>query len=162
LLKEIKKNYGKENQKSFKEHLVNSLLHFLYCFFVYFIFIVPFDLWKKATIRLSLQKEKGSLSISKSTSAWPFFSFLKAFLLEFLMDGLAFISYFAGFIYSIYTLISTGEVFAFLTVLASTYFVPVILSILRDLLQLLILPFRKFLSWAAKPAQYLSVKIENK
>ncbi len=151
-----------ENQKSFKDHIVNSLLHFLYYFFVYFIFITPFSLWQKATIRLSEQREIGTLNISKITSLWPFLSFLKAFLLEFLIDGFIFIGYFVGLIFALYTFIKTGEFMAFVSVLAGTYFSPILLSLTRDLLQLLILPFRKFLSWANKPAQYMDLKIENK
>ncbi|MBG0780794.1 MAG: toxin-antitoxin system YwqK family antitoxin [Bacteroidales bacterium] len=72
-------------EKKFTDQIVSALLHFLYNFFVYFIFIVPFDLWKKATIRLANQKEKGGLNISKITSLWPFLSFLKAFILFFLI-----------------------------------------------------------------------------
>ena len=151
-----------ENQKSFKDHIVNSLLHFLYYFFVYFIFIVPFSLWQKATIQLSEQREKGTLNISNITSLWPFLSFLKAFFLEFLIDGFIFIGYFVGLIFALYAFIETGEFMDFVSVLAGTYFSPILLSLTRDLLQLLILPFRKFLSWASKPAQYMDLKIENK
>lgn len=150
-----------EDQKSFKDHLVNSLIHFLYNFFVYFLFILPFDLWKKATIRLSNQREKGALNISKISSLWPFLAFLKAFLLEFLFDGLIFIGYFIGAIFSIFTLIQTGFM-GFASILVGTYYSPIFLSLLRDLMQLLILPFRKFLSWASKPSQYLDLRINNK
>ena len=67
-------------EKKLTDQIVSALIHFLYNFFVYFIFIVPFDLWKKATIRLANQKDKGGLNISKITSLWPFLSFLKAFI----------------------------------------------------------------------------------
>ena len=150
-----------ENQKQFKDHLVNSLIHFLYNFFVYFLFIVPFDLWKKATIRLSEQREKGALNISKITSLWPFLSFLKVFLLEFLFDGFIFIGYFSGVLFALLSLSQSGFE-AFASVLVGTYYSPLFLSLIRDLMHLLILPFRKFLSWASKPAQYLDLKIENK
>ena len=48
------------------KQVVSALIHFLYNFFVYFIFIVPFDLWKKATARLANQRENGGLDLSKS------------------------------------------------------------------------------------------------
>jgi len=142
--------------------MLSALVHFLYIFFIYFIFIVPFDLWKKATIRLANQKEKGGLNISKITSLWPFLSFLKTFILDFLIDGLIFILYVLGLIIGIVVWIQTGEFRAFISAIAAVYFSPIGLSLLRDLLQLLVLPFKKFLSWASKPAQYMDLEIKNK
>lgn len=149
-------------EKSFKNQILNALIHFLYNFFIYFIFIVPFDLWKKATIRLANQKESGRLSISKITSLWPFLSFIKAFILEFLIDGIIFILYVIGPIIGIVSWIQTGEFSSFLGVIVGIYFSPIGLSLLRDLIQLMILPFKKFLSWASKPAQYMDLEIKNK
>lgn len=149
-------------EKSFKNQILNALIHFLYNFFIYFIFIVPFDLWKKATIRLANQKESGGLSISKITSLWPFLSFMKAFMLDFLIDGIIFILYVIGLIIGIVLLITTGDFASFLVVIAGIYFSPIGLSLLRDLIQLMTLPFKKFLSWASKPAQYMDLEIKNK
>lgn len=149
-------------EKSFKNQILNALIHFLYNFFIYFIFIVPFDLWKKATIRLANQKESGGLSISKITSLWPFLSFMKAFMLDFLIDGIIFILYVIGLIIGIVLWITTGEFASFLGVIAGIYFSPIGLSLLRDLIQLMTLPFKKFLSWALKPAQYMDLEIKNK
>ncbi len=146
-------------EKKFKDQIISALIHFLYNFFIYFIFIVPFDLWKKATIRLANQKENGRLSISKSTSAWPFLSFLKAFFIEFLIDGIIFISYVLGFLFVI-LMSKTMEDIVKLSIIV--YFSPVMLSLFRDLIQLLILPFKKFLDWASKPAQYMDFEIKNK
>lgn len=149
-------------EKKFTDQIVSALLHFLYNFFVYFIFIVPFDLWKKATIRLANQKEKGGLNISKITSLWPFLSFLKAFILDFLIDGLTFFLYVLGLILGIAAWIISGEISSFFAVIVGVYFSPIVLSLLRDLIQLLVLPFKKFLSWASKPAQYMDLEIKNK
>lgn len=149
-------------EKSFKNQILNALIHFLYNFFIYFIFIVPFDLWKRATIRLANQKESGGLSISKITSLWPFLSFMKAFMLDFLIDGIIFILYVIGLIIGIVLWITTGEFASFLGVIAGIYFSPIGLSLLRDLIQLMTLPFKKFLSWASKPAQYMDLEIKNK
>ncbi len=146
-------------EKKFKDQIISALIHFLYNFFIYFIFIVPFDLWKKATIRLANQKENGRLSISKSTSAWPFLSFLKAFFIEFLIDGIIFISYVLGFLFVI-LMSKTMEDIVKLSIIV--YFAPVMWSLFRDLIQLLILPFKKFLDWASKPAQYMDFEIKNK
>lgn len=150
-----------ENQKKFGDQILNALIHFLYNFFVYFLFLLPFALWKKATIRLSDQREKGSLNLSKITSLWPFFSFLKSFFLEFLFDGFIFIGYFAGVVFSIYVYNETKKEESLLLILAGTYYSPIGLSLLRDLFQLLILPLKKFINWCSKPAQYLDLKIIN-
>ena len=149
-------------EKKLTDQIVSALIHFLYNFFVYFILIVPFDLWKKATIRLANQKDKGGLNISKITSLWPFLSFLKAFILDFLIDGIIFILYVLGLLIGIGAWITSGEISSFFGVIVGVYFSPIGLSLLRDLLQLLTLPFKKFLSWASKPAQYMDLEIKNK
>ena len=150
------------SEKKFKDHIVSALIHFSFNFFIYFIYIVPFDLWKKATVRLANQRESGGLKISKIVSLWPFLSFLKAFILDFLLDGVIFISYILAPIFGIYSWIDTGDFISFVIYLAYGYFTPVGLSLVRDILQLLTLPFKKFLSWAAKPAQYMDLEIKNK
>jgi len=150
------------SEKKFADQVIGALLHFLYNFFVYFLFLIPFDLWKKATVRLAEQREKGTLNISNITGLWPFLSFLKAFILEFLIDGLIFIYYFIGPIVAIYSMIESGEFSALVLILVGTYYSPIGLSLIRDILQLMILPFRKFLSWASKPAQYMDLEIKNK
>ncbi len=150
------------SEKKLSDQVTSALVHFLYNFIIYFIFIVPFDLWKKATIRLADQREKGGLEISKINSPWPFLSFLKVFILDFLIDGFIFILYVLGLIVAILAWIITGEFTMFLGVIVAVYFSPITLSLLRDMLQLMILPFKKFLSWASKPAQYMDLQIKNK
>jgi hypothetical protein len=163
-------NQDLQNQKPFKDHFLNSLFYFFYIFFFYFLILLPLDLWKKATIRLSGQKDSKNLSISQITGLWPFISFLKRFFLEFLIDGAIFISYVLGPImiiaWFIYTLSCEycGE-FDYLQLLiriAAVYFSPILLSIIRDLFQLSILPFRKFINWVSKPAQFMDLEIKNK
>jgi hypothetical protein len=149
-------------EKKLSSQVIGALIHFLYNFFIYFLFIVPFDLWKKATIRLSNQRERGGINISKITGLWPFLSFLKTFILEFLIDGIIFILYILGLIIGIVAWISSGEISTFFAAIAGVYFSPIGLSLIRDLLQLLILPFKKFLSWVSKPAQYMDLEIKNK
>ncbi|MGB1120045.1 MAG: hypothetical protein ACPGYR_06075 [Chitinophagales bacterium] len=146
----------------FKDQVIGALVHFLYTFFVYFLFIVPFDLWKKATVRLSEQKDRGAVNISNITGLWPFLSFLKAFILEFLLDGFIFITYFLGPVAAVIIGISTEEFWAFFATLVWSYYYPVFLSLIRDFIQIAILPFRKYLDWARKPAQHLDLEIKNK
>ena len=144
-----------------KTHFVPALIHALYSI-VYFLFIIPFDMWVKAIERLALQKENGSLQLSRISSPWPFLSFLKALLLEFLFDFLIFIWYAVGLIIAIITLIKTGSVTAFLLGVVSTYYAPVTFTIARDFFQLCLLPIRKFISWCRKPAQYFDLNMQKK
>ena len=148
--------------KQFKDQIIGAMTHFLYNFFVYFIFLVPFDLWKKATIRLYEQKNEGTINLSSISGLWPFLSFLKAFVLEFLLDGFIFITYFIGPIIAIINLINTGSPSEFISILIGAYFFPIVLSLYRDFIQIALLPIRKFLDWARKPAQYLDLEIKNK
>jgi hypothetical protein len=112
--------------------------------------------------RLADQKESGTLSLTKSNSPWPFLSFMKAFLLEFLFDAMIMLSYVIGPLAAIFMLVSGAGFGGFIMVLVSAYYFPVMFTILRDLFALMILPFRKFISWVKKPAQYMDLKIENK
>lgn len=151
-----------ENQQSFKDHFINALVSFLYNFFIYFLFIVPFDLWKKAVIRISLQRQLGKLNISKISSLWPFLSFLKTFFFEFLFDGFIFISWFVGVLGAFYAYTETEKIETFAFVLVGTYYFPIGFSLIRDLLQLLILPLKKFIDWCRKPAQYMDFTLLNR
>ena len=49
-----------------------------------------------------------------------------------------------------------------IAMMAAAYYIPYIVSLIRDLFRILLLPLAKFLSWISKPAQYLDLKIENK
>lgn len=151
-----------ENQQSFKEHFINASVSFLYNFFIYFLFMVPFDLWKKAVLRISLQKQLGKLNISKIISPWPFLSFLKSFFFEFLFDGFIFISWFLGILSAIYAYTETEKIETFLLVLAGAYYFPIGLSLIRDILQLFILPLKKFIDWCRKPAQHMDFTLLNR
>lgn len=144
-----------------KKHFVPAAVQAGYSI-VYFLFIIPFDLWVKAIERLSIQKEKGSLRVAKINSPWPFLSFLKALLLEFLFDFAIFICYFIGIIVAIYTLVKGGGIGGFLVSLVAAYYYPVFITICRDVFQLAILPVRKLISWCRKPAQHLDLNVEKK
>lgn len=152
----------KTNENEFIKEMIKALKHFAYHFFIYFLFVMPFELWKKATLRLAEQNEKGDLNISKLKGAWPFLSFLKVFFLNFFIDGIIFIQYILGGFISIFIWIETGEFKSFMTYLAFIYLSPVLLSLVRDIIQLCMLPFKKFVSWVNKPAQFLNLEIENK
>lgn len=147
-------------EKKFSDVLLNALMHFGYSI-LYFIIFLPFELWKKALLRLDEQRSDGSLKIANISSPYPFFSYIKRWILEFAIDALIFISYFVGIIVALYALFTEGFM-AFIMTLICTYFVPMGLSFIRDLFQLFLLPIRKFLNWVNKPAQYMDLEIKNK
>ena len=124
------------------------------------ILLIPYKLYCKSIERLIETKESSTLSIDKSSSNWPFLSFLKRLLLEFLLDAITLLVYPLGVIVFVYALIQDSS--PALGSLLVVYIQPVILSIWRDLFQIFILPFRKYIDWAKKPAQHLNLDIKNK
>ena len=149
------------NEKGFIAVVLDALVHFLYTL-VYLLFCLPFALWKKATYRLYEQKTNGSLKITKIDSIWPFLSFIKTLLFEFIFDAIAFMAYIVGPIMAIVTLIKNGFFGGFVVSLVGVYYFPMLISLFRDLAQMSLLPFRKFLSWVRKPAQQLDIDLRNK
>ena len=139
---------------------------------IYFLFVIPFDLWRKAIIRLAKQKRDRSLRIMGIKTEWPFLSFIKRFIFEFLFDFLIFLSYFVGLIIAIISYIKWLSdlhhihpnffeyILVLLGFLVPIYYFPVTISIIRDLFQILLLPIRKLISWFHKPAQYLDLNVK--
>jgi len=148
-------------QNNLKNDIVPALAHVGYSI-VYFLFLIPFELWVKAVGRLAEQKKKGTLKIATINSPWPLLSFIKTLILEFLFDFLTFLCYPIGIIVAIYMGIDGKSIMAFILALVGAYYLPIAFAVGRDFFQLLILPFRKFISWCRKPAQYLDLnKIQN-
>ncbi len=143
-------------EKSFISQLADAALHFLYRI-VYFLFIMPFDLWRKAVSRLSKQRQEKSLDITKIDTQWPFLSFVKRFTLDFFIDGLIFI---VPLLMIIILIVGCMDDFlmGLFSFIGSYFALPIGFSLMRDFLTLTILPFRKFLSWVSKPAQYVDIK----
>ncbi|MCQ2607997.1 MAG: hypothetical protein MJ197_04855 [Bacteroidales bacterium] len=140
--------------------ITEALGHFLYTIFN-LIIIAPFTLWKKAGYRLIEQKKNDYLKLSKIEGSYSFLVFLKRLFFEFLLDAICFISYFVGICVSVYALV-TDCFLSCLGVLLVSYYIPVLLTVKRDILQLLLLPVRKLINWLTKPAQYIDLEIKNK
>ncbi len=161
------KNDGLSDDGDFGKTIVSAVAYF-FSMLCFLLFVCPFSSWKGATIRLARACREKSLKTFVHTSRWPFFSFLKKIFFEFLIDGMIFISYFIGTLAAVILFIITWTVggfvaglLVFLDTLISTYYSPLTLSWVRDLCTLLLLPFQKFLSWVAKPAQQLDVDFHN-
>ena len=128
-----------------------------------FIFILPFNLWKRAGSRLAEQKENSHLEFQETNGPWPFLTYVKRFAFQLGFDAVTFLSYFVGIILAItfwvISMLSAEDLFSGLkdgfltaiTILAHAYLTPIYISILRDIIQILLIPFRKFIKWCSKP-----------
>ncbi len=158
-ISDIQSNETKESiGKVFKFILYNLIIYLLK---------LPYVLFKKSTSRLSDMSDKGSLSVEKSTSKWPFLSWLKTYILEFGFDAMTFLCYVVGFplivLGFIYSVFETGGSYfgealvGMVTAAIGCYFIPLNIAFARDIFQILILPFRKYIDWAKKPAQHQDI-----
>lgn len=156
--------------------LLDAFLHSLLTL-LKFIFLTPLKLWFKSAERLAEQKEQGSLDLSNINGLWPFMSYLKRLLIDFLFDAMSLLMYPLGIIFSIYGFIDsiiTGIQYTtfgdglvdgmstFIATLVAFYFAPIVWAIYKDLFVLVLLPFRKFIDWCKKPAQYLQLDNNQK
>jgi hypothetical protein len=141
--------------------LVHALVHSLISI-LSFIFLTPLKLWLKAADRLAAQKEAGALDMANITSDWPLVSYIKRFSLDFSFDAAAFLLYPIG-VFAAFGVMFTGGGFeGFIGALIGFYFSPVFCYIFHDLTVLTLLPIRKFIDWAKKPAQHMDLDIKNK
>ena len=160
---------------NFAKNLVDATLQTLLA--IAKIFLLPFELWVKAISNLSEQKAKGALNVQEIKGMWPYFTFCKRLLLDFLFDAIAFLSYPLGVLFSIASFIVTlcnaprytqfSDTFLaafamFILCLLGVYVIPVFTALAHDCLQWTLLPLRKYIDWCKKPAQHLDLTHENK
>ena len=150
-------NQNTNDQKNFTNHMAKALVTVLLG--ILYLLKLPYDLWSQATLRLSEQGDKG-IKISNFKGKWPMLSFMKFWLLEFGFDASIFLCYIIGPIMAIVALIITPyEPFmAFVFTLIFSYLAPLYYMLMKDIFQILILPFKKFIDWAKKPAQHMQVE----
>lgn len=154
----------------------NALLQILNV--IVYILRLPLDLWMKAITRLSEQKENGIMKLSEINSPWPYLSFVKRLCFDFILDAAAILSYPIGLLFALYQYLKSifvavehdffnGEAFLVMTLgligaLIGVYLTPMIIALVRDLLQFLLLPIYKIISWLRKPAQQLDIDLKNR
>ena len=145
---------------------IATVLKFVLFNLILYIFKLPYALFKKSISRLFLLNSKGALNIAKTDSKWPFLSWLKTYIIDFGFDAYTFLAYVLG-----YPLLILGSLYGFIfqgldfsdmleTLLYGAfglYFIPLGVAIAKDVMQLLILPFRKYIDWANKPAQHQDI-----
>lgn len=146
-------NNGNE---SLWQQIGDAFIHLLYRL-VYFLFILPFGLWKNAVIRMSNQRRSGALDVTTIHTDWPFLSWLKRFIFEFLFDALTIISWIVGIIAVIITAADSYNFSIFGNIiipLYGFYLAPLYFSILRDCTTIfIILPMRWMISFFRRPAK---------
>lgn len=137
--------------------IIDALIHAIKEIIIFF-FVTPYRLWIKACEKLAAQKKNKTLNLSEINSLWPFFTFLKRFNFDFFFDACIVLAYPFGVVFAIISLFSFG-MREFIVLLVAYYYAPLWIAWFRDLCQVLLIPFRKFLNWGSKPAQYMDLNI---
>ncbi len=137
--------------------ILGAFKHILYQL-VYYIFILPYDVWCKAIKRLAAQRENNALKFVDIKSPWPMFTFLKRWCIDFFFDMLIAIAWIILLLCFFFTSSDFGTI---LMAIYPIYASVVGIHLLRDFFILLLKPFSKFLGWLKKPAQHLDITIDK-
>lgn len=128
------------------------------------IILIPYNLYCKIMKRLISTEGDSSLSLQQNSTAWPMLSHIKRVVLDFLLDALSVLSWPLLLLWTIINLIRfkfSLPLDVLLYWLLIIYMCPVIIALIRDLIQIIVLPIKKFIDWAKKPAQQLHVDVKN-
>ena len=168
-----------ENNQFSKSLIGGVIVHVLYNYFVYYLFVLPIHIWMNAVVRLHNQKTQGRLSLKNSKSRWPLLSFLKSFILEFMIDASIFLTPLLGALYLIVYLSVISQISSYdypvhyglsfgaillgiLGILLYVLWLPIAIKLYGELLRILILPIKKFILWCEKPPQHLDIEMRNR
>ncbi len=147
---------------------VDATLHVVYA--IVKLIVLPINLWAKAVARLAEQKNKGLLDVNNIRGIWPFFSYIKRLLVEFLFDAISFLSYPVGIVSAIvalfiYIVIHGEQLWIAIIftgwIILIVYVIPVAMALCRDTFQLLLLPINKIINWFRKPPQQIDIDIRK-
>ena len=147
---------------------VDATLHVVYA--IVKLIVLPINLWAKAVARLAEQKNKGLLDVNNIRGIWPFFSYIKRLLVEFLFDAISFLSYPVGIVSAIvalfiYIVIHGEQLWIAIIftgwIILIVYVIPVAMALCRDTFQLLLLPINKIINWFRKPPQQIDIDIHK-
>lgn len=118
----------------------------------------PLKVWFLSAKKLFEQNDKKRIECVKTDDMWPFLTFLKRYIFDFLFDAAIFLSYFIGIVVCIVIISYDEEFFYVLIAFIVTYYMPYMILLLRDILNIMLIPFYKFVNWGSKPAQYIEIK----
>lgn len=153
--------------KSFGKTLLDATMQLLLTWLNFL--LLPVNLWIKAVNRLAEQRKSGALKMENINSQWPFISYMRRFI-GFFFDMLIVLSFVFGILAMPVAFIAgcVGDwgsfidgVLAALGVLIGAYVAPIGCTLVKDIIQLLLLPFRKLISWLSKPAQQLDLNVNK-
>lgn len=152
------------------QSVISAFTHVLYQL-VYYIFILPYEVWCKAIRRLAAQRENKALKFTEIKSPWPMFTFLKRWCIDFFFDMLIAIAWIVLLYYFFKNFdtnvthpfkVSFGYGIRILLLELYTLYASVLgIHLLRDLFILILKPISKFLGWLNKPAQHLDITIDK-
>ncbi len=140
---------------------LTSILHFLYRI-VYLLFILPYDLWKRAVKRMTAQRKNHALDADKIKHELPFLVWLKRFVFDFVLDGIAILSWILGVVLVIIDIVDFHyfdfHYFSFFGDLVMPLYVWYVMrlsmAILRDVITFtVVMPIRWCLSFLRRPAK---------
>lgn len=141
-----------EIQQDFGQQLTSVIGYFFYRL-IYFLFVLPFDLWKKAVMRLYIQRKRHMLDIDTIKHEVSFFVWLKRFFFDFVLDGIAAMGWFIGALVSIIMAIKTRDA-EWLLMIFGVYYIPFFMALTRDSLTFsTVLPIRWLLTFYRRPAK---------
>lgn len=144
-------------KNNFAKVVAEAFLHTLFTI-IKFVVSTPYKLWAKSAESLVEQKNQNALDLRAITGFWPFITYLKRLIFDFLFDASIFLVYPFGLVAALIETVRSGQFEAFIVIVLVCYVVPVGIAIVRDLCVVALLPIRKLMDWFAKPAQWLEIK----
>ena len=129
-----------EEQKTenfnFSQHFVKALIGALYYLILYIPFILPFNIWGKATTRLSHVWESKSLAYSEDNGTYPLHSFYLKYIVNFIFDAAMFLVWPVGLVMTIKARIDNEgmEIMDVLIMLFTYYIFVVAIRVMKEVL----------------------------
>lgn len=154
------KKVRQHNTGTFNEKFLSATRHVLYRV-VFFVLILPFNLWKRAVERLDDQRRNKLLDTSTIEHEVPFFVWLKRFLFDFIFDGIAMFGWLIGIVITMahaFNAANFSLMADFVVPLLITYYIPLVMAIMRDTLTfVVVMPVRWLLSYLRRPAKTVDI-----
>lgn len=145
-----------ENKTHQNGTVVNAFIHTLLSI-CSLIFLSPFNIWMSAAGRLEKQRLENSLDIKKISGTWAILSFIKRIGLDFLFDACILLSFPIGLIFGLVGIFSYSFGIGVITLVIVYFVCPYAIALIHDIILLMLIPIRKFISWGSKPAQYIDI-----
>jgi hypothetical protein len=153
-----------EEQKTenfnFSQHFVKALIGALYYLILYIPFILPFNIWGKATTRLSHVWESKSLAYSEENGAYPLHNFYLKYVVNFIFDAAMFLVWPIGLVMTIKARIDNEgmEIMDVLIMLFTFYIYVVGIRVMKEVLFFIL---NTLISWFLDVIKNIGQLIKN-